>query len=165
MLFQIHDTARIVRDVEVRYTQGGTAVSSTAIVKSRKWKDKDSGELMEEACFIDIVAFAKTAEFLNQYFRKGDLIEFNGELQQDKWEDKDGNKRSKHTIKITTIEFGPCKKSESGHTPKEPSERGTPANYGQQNQQSGQQQANYQAPEREAPQIPEIDINEDEIPF
>ena len=84
MLFGIKETARIVRDIEVKYTQSGSAVAVSALVKSRKWKDKNSGELMEEACFIDMVAYGQTAEHINQYFKKGDLIEFWGELDATK---------------------------------------------------------------------------------
>jgi len=164
MLFKINDTARLVRDIEVRYTQSGTAVASSAVVKSRKWKDKNSGELMEEACFIDIVAFGQTAEHMNQFFSKGSIIEFEGELQQDKWVDNNGNNRSKHQIRINSVDFGPCKKGENGgggYTPKEPNERGTPAGYGSNN---GHTQTRNETP-ASTPHVPDIDVSEDEIPF
>lgn len=167
MLFRINDTARIVRDIEIRYTQSGSAVASTAVVKSRKWKDKGSGSLMEEACFIDVVAFGQTAEHLNRFFSKGDIVEFEGELQQDKWEDGNGNKRSKHSIKINSIDFGPCKKSENnGYTPKDPYERGMPAVSGNQHLNAGAHATSEQPQSNTQSQlsIPEIDIN-DEIPF
>lgn len=162
MLLTVPGTSRIVRDIEVRYTQSGIAVASTAIVNSRKWKSKDTGELMEEACFIDVTAFGQTAEFLNQYFAKGDVLAFVGSLQQDKWEDKDGNKRSKHTLRLDSVDFPLTAKGDGtsgGYTPKDPTERGTPVNQ-QTNQQPTQQ--TQRAPE---PQIPEIDIQDDEIPF
>jgi len=163
MLFKLNDTARLVRDIEVRYTQSGVAVASSAVVKSRKWKDKNSGELMEEACFIDIVAFGQTAEHMSQFFSKGNIIEFEGELQQDKWVDNNGNSRSKHQIRINSVDFGPCKKSENGggYTPKEPNERGKPAGYGNNNGPTKTQNE----PHASAPQVPDIDVSEDEIPF
>ncbi len=167
MLFKINNTARIVRDIEVRYTQSGVAVASSALVKSKKWKDKNTGELMEDPCFIDFVAFGNTAEYINQYFGKGDIIEFEGELIQDKWEDNDGNKRSKHQIRVNAVDFGPCKKGEGsgGYTPKDPAERGTPAG-GYNDNSAGN--PNYNKPSSEpkaTPQLPEIDVNEEEIPF
>ncbi len=161
MSFVINNTARIVRDIEIMYTAEGTAIAKTAVVRSDKFKNK-AGTLMEDACFIDIVGFGKTAEFMNQYFNKGDLIEFEGHLKQDKWEDKDGAKRSKHSITIDRAKFSQCKKSETGGgAPKEPSERGTPVTYGA----STQAEQPAQAEQISQPQIPEIDINEDEIPF
>lgn len=166
MLLTVPGTSRIVRDIEVRYTQSGVAVASTAIVNSRKWKDKNSGELMEEACFIDVVAFSNTAEFLNQHFKKGDIITFVGSLQQDKWEDNNGNKRSKHTLRLDNIDFGLASKGDGsggGHTPKEPNERGTPAQQYQAPAQQASQPAQATAPQQQ--NIPDIDISEDEIPF
>ena len=164
MLLSVPGTGRIVREIEVRYTAAGTAVASTAIVNSRKWKDKTSGELMEDACFIDIVAFGQTGEFLNQHFGKGDIITFEASLQQDKWEDRDGQKRSKHTLRLNNVDFSLCKKGEGGggYTPKDPSERGAPAGGDQYSQPAA---APAQAEARPTSSIPEIDINEDEIPF
>ena len=158
MSFALNNTARIVRDIEILYSEKGNAIAKTAVVRSDKFKNA-AGELMEDACFIDVVAFGKTAEWMNQYLGKGDLIEFEGSLKQDNWVNKDGDKRSKHSITISRASFSQCRKSESGggaHTPKEPSERGTPvASYAPEAQAA-------QAP---APKIPEIDIAEDEIPF
>jgi len=162
MLLTIPGTARIVRDMEVRYTAAGTAVVSTAIVNSRKWKDKNSGELVEEACFIDVVAFGKTGEFLNQHFAKGDVLAFVASLQQDKWEDNNGGKRSKHTLRLESVDFALTSKGDgAGHTPREPSERGTPTTTGA----GAQANAPVQAQAKPENQLPEIDVNEDEIPF
>ena len=157
MLLNVPGTARIVRDIEVRYTQAGSAVASTAIVNSKKWKDKNSGELMEDACFIDVVAFGQTGDFLNQHFKKGDILSFVAEIQQDKWEDKDGNKRSKHSLKLTSVDFALSSNSDGagGYTPKAPEERGAPVAQGQQDNTN----------QNATPTIPEIDISEDEIPF
>lgn len=167
MLLVVPGTARIVREIEIRYTASGTAVASTAIVNSRKWKDKNSGELMEDACFIDVVAFGKTGEFLNQHFAKGDVLAFTGSLQQDKWEDNNGNKRSKHTLRLDNVDFPLTSKGEGnggGHTPQAPEERGAPAqSYG--GQQAAPAQAQAQPTQSMPAQLPAIDIDEDEIPF
>ncbi len=162
-LLTINGTSRIVRDVEIKYTADGTAIATTSIVNSRGWKDKNTGEKREEACFIEIVAFGKTAEWMNQWIRKGSILEFVGSLQLDQWEDKNGGKRSKHTIRIKEAGFGLSSKSDgAGHTPTAPNERGQAATY-----DGGQK--THQAPQTQQPQqqeqIPVIDISEDEIPF
>lgn len=159
MSFTLNNTARIVRDIELLYTASGTAVAKTAVVRSEKFKNT-AGELMEDACFIDVVAFGKTAEFMNQYFNKGDLIEFEASLKQDNWVDRDGVKRSKHSLTLNRVSFSQCKKTEGGggYTPKEPSERGRPVN----NNYSGAKEA---VAANTATSIPEIDIDDDEIPF
>ncbi len=175
MSFPISGTARVVRDVELKYTESGTPIAQTAIVRSDKFKNK-AGELMEDACFIDVKLWGDRAEWLNTYIQKGTLLEFEGHLKQDRWEDKDGNKRSKHFILLSRVGFSQCKKSETGggggHAEKDPYERGTPvAQYqgsGQapaQNQATQQSAQPQQAAQPQQPSIPEIDINEDEIPF
>ena len=157
-------TVRLVRDIELKYSQSGTAVGSSSIVSSRKWKDKNSNELMEEVCFIDITAFGHTAEYMNQYFKKGSLITIDADLVQEKWETKDGDKRSKHSLRVQSVDFSMCGKGESGggeYSPKEPNEYGQPVqkNSGQGQQTQSTEQATVES------QIPEIDIDEDEIPF
>jgi len=59
----------ITRDIEIKYTQGGSAIASTAIATSRKFKGQD-GSQKEEVCFIDITFFGRTAEIANQYLKK-----------------------------------------------------------------------------------------------
>jgi len=60
----------LTRDVEVRYTPSGSAIGSTAIATSRKFKSA-TGEQKEEVLFIDLTFFGRTAEIANQYLRKG----------------------------------------------------------------------------------------------
>lgn len=161
MLLSFQGTSRIVRDIEVKYTKEGNAVASTAIVNSRKWKNKNTDELMEDSCFIDVTAFGKTAEFLNQHFAKGKVLLYNATLVQDKWEDRDGNKRSKHSLILDKVAFPLTEKGEGGdnRAPSNPYERGTPVS------QAQAQPAQQSAPKPQEPQIPEIDIDSDEIPF
>ena len=90
---------RLSREVELKYTASGVAIANTSIVFSEKYKEK------EDVCFIDLVAFGKTGELLNQYFSKGDRIAISGKINQSQWEDKDGNKRSKHSVTIETFDF------------------------------------------------------------
>lgn len=56
----------------------------------------------DETDFIDCVAWDNTSAFIAAHFVKGKPIEITGELQQERWEDKDGNGRSKVVIKVGT---------------------------------------------------------------
>lgn len=58
----------LTRDIELRYTQGGTAIGNSAIAVTRKMTI--NGEKREETCFIDIAFYGKTAEIANQYLKK-----------------------------------------------------------------------------------------------
>lgn len=60
----------------------------------------------QSTVFLDFVAFGKTAELINQYYQKGDMLCGVGEISQDEWQDKDtGAKRTKHKIIIQKLEF------------------------------------------------------------
>ena len=94
----------LTRDVEVRYSKGGTAIANTGIATNRKWKDQ-SGEQKEEVMFIDISFFGRTAEIANKYLRKGSQILIEGRLVLDQWTSQDGTKRSKHVISVQEMKM------------------------------------------------------------
>lgn len=92
----------ICRDIELKYTQNqGMAVISNSLAFNKK--DANGNQ---SAVFLDFVAFGKTAELINQYYQKGDMLCGQGEISQDEWEDKNtGAKRTKHKIIIQKLEF------------------------------------------------------------
>lgn len=94
---------RLTRDVELRNTSGGTTVAKCGFAVNRWRKDKD-----DDVCFVDLVAFGKTAELLSKHFHKGDAIHFEGRLSFSQWDAKDGSgKRSKHEIVVESVQFLP----------------------------------------------------------
>jgi single-strand DNA-binding protein len=84
---------RLVRDPEVKFTTSGTAVSNCTIALKSSYKDGDDS-------FIDLVVWGKAAEFLGQWAKKGARIFVSGELEQQRWEKKDGTKASKIVVKV-----------------------------------------------------------------
>ncbi len=182
----------LTRDIELRYAQSGSAIANTAIATSRKFTQ--NGERKEEVCFIDITFFGRSAEVANQYLRRGSKILVEGRLKFDQWVAQDGSKRSKHSVIVETMQMMDSKAdaaqndgmsagggyeapaAQSGNSysaPQQPQQQayGQPQqqqSYGQQNSYGNQQQApqqNYQKQEMPQQNIPEIDIDEDEIPF
>lgn len=93
----------LTRDVELKYMQSGTAFAVFGLASNRKYKKQD-GSQGEEACFIDIKIFGRTAEVANQYLRKGSKILVEGRLAQEHWE-QNGQKRSKHIIQGESIQM------------------------------------------------------------
>jgi len=151
----------LTRDIEVRYTQSGAAIGNTAIATTRKFKSQ-TGEQKEEVLFVDITFFGRTAEVANQYLRKGSKILVDGRLKLDQWTAQDGSKRSKHSVTVESMtmlgskgdnEQGGYNNAPAGDTYSQPAPS-QPAP----SQPAAQQQS-------QASSIPEIDINEDEIPF
>ena len=82
---------RLARDPEVRYSQGATpvAVARYTLAVSRRFKRE--GE--PDTDFINCVAFGKSGEFVERFFRKGQMVSVVGRLQVRSWDDKDGAKR------------------------------------------------------------------------
>ena len=59
----------------------------------------------DQAHFIDCTCWGKTAELVANHFVKGKQIGVTGELRQERWENKDGAKRSKLTVNVNNVTF------------------------------------------------------------
>jgi single-strand DNA-binding protein len=183
----------LTRDIELRYSQGGMGIANTAIATSRKFTQ--NGEKKEEVCFVDITFFGRSAEVANQYLRKGSKILVEGRLKFDQWVDQNGQKRSKHSVIVETMQMLDSKgdAQNQGSYNSAPMQdnmnQGGGYNAPQQGQQQSyqpKQQQNYNASEQQSYQqpsynnaqaqqqsrqmpspneVPTIDIDEDEIPF
>ena len=82
----------LTRDPELRYIPSGTAVSEIGLAVNDRIKKND--QWVDEATFVDVTLWGRTAEVANEYLSKGSSILIEGRLKLDTWE-KDGQKRSK----------------------------------------------------------------------
>jgi single-strand DNA-binding protein len=78
------------RDPEVRYTTSGAAICNLTIATSRNWKDKTSGDKVEETEWHRVVFYDRLAEIAGEYLKKGRSVYVEGRLKTRKWTDKDG---------------------------------------------------------------------------
>lgn len=88
----------LTRDIEVRYTPGGTAVADAGMAVNEKRKNKD-GDLIEETVFVDVTLWGRNAEVAAEYLEKGSPVLIEGRLKLDQWETEEGDKRQK--LKVT----------------------------------------------------------------
>jgi single-strand DNA-binding protein len=96
---------RLTRDPELRYTPKGSAIAKLGLAVNRKWKT-ESGEEREEALFVDVDAFGRTAEVIGQHMKKGREILVEGRLKLDTWDDKNtGQKRSRLGVVLESFQF------------------------------------------------------------
>ena len=123
MLNHIVVMGRLTKDPEMRRTQSGTGVCSFTIANERDFADK-SGE--KETDFLDIVAWHKTADFVEKYFSKGRMIVVSGRLQIRTWNDKDGNKRRTPEIIADSVYFADSKKDSDAFAPLSGEDEGLP---------------------------------------
>ncbi|HEX5623906.1 MAG TPA: single-stranded DNA-binding protein [Sulfuricurvum sp.] len=159
----------LTRDIELRYSQNGSAIAKSAIATSRKFTL--NGEKKEETCFVDITFFGRSGEVANQYLRKGSKILVEGRLQFEQWVDQQsGQKRSKHSVIVETMQMLDSRGEASQGGYSDYSDAGNVQGGGY---DAPQPKAYNQAPAYTKPSparmpennLPEIDINEDEIPF
>ena len=90
-------TGRITKDLELKQA-GQTQVTNFSLAVDNPFKKDDTS-------FFDIVAFGKTAQLLNNYCGKGSKILIEGNLKQDRFQDKEGNNRSVVRVIANRIEF------------------------------------------------------------
>ena len=94
----------LTRDPELRYTPSGMANTEFGIAINRSWKAAN-GEKREEVCFVDCQAWARSAEVISEYCKKGRPIFVEGRLQLSSWEGKDGQKHSKMRVVVDNFQF------------------------------------------------------------
>ncbi len=96
----------LTRDPQLRYLPANNMpVVDFGLAMNRRWKTPQ-GEDRDETTFVDVSAFGKMAETINQYFTKGKPIFIEGRLKFDQWEDKQGGgKRSKLNVVAETFTF------------------------------------------------------------
>lgn len=103
---------RLVRDPETRYSQGesSTAYSRFSIAVNRRFKRQ--GE--PEADFFNCTAFGKQAEFVEKYLRQGTKVVISGNVQNDNYTNKNGEKVYSVRIIAEEIEFAESKNAQGG---------------------------------------------------
>lgn len=109
MLNQIAIIGRLVREPELKQVgaENTAVVNITLAVERPRRKDADS-----QADFIPVVAWRKTAEFISNYFRKGQQVYISGRLETRSYE-KDGEKRYAFEVQAREVGFADSKKPES----------------------------------------------------
>lgn len=130
-------TGRLTKDVDLKYTQSGTAVGTFNLAVNRRFKNSN-GE--QEADFVNCVIWRKAAENLANFVQKGTLIGVEGRLQTRNYENNQGQRVYVTEVVVENFTF------------LEPRQNG--------NQQS--QNNNYQSSNNNGDQI---DISDDDLPF
>lgn len=101
---------RLVRDVEMRFANSGTAIANFTIAVNQSRKN-ENGE--READFINCVAFSKTAETIANYFKKGNMIGIVGEYRNNNYVKEDGTKVYKDNVVVDSFSFRESKRDNS----------------------------------------------------
>lgn len=140
----------LTRDCELRYLPSGGAICTTGLATNRKFKKQD-GSQGEEVCFIDLTFFGRTAEIANQYLHRGSKVLVEGRLKLDQWTDNQSVKRSKHSITVETLQMIDTRQAGAQEETTK--------------QENQKPKVTVQRQDGTQYEVPDIDINDDEIPF
>ena len=91
-------------DPDVKYTQGGMAITRISLATTSVRKDKD-GNQQERTEWHRLVAWRKLAEIFEKFVTKGTKIYVEGKLQTRSWDDKSGQKRSTTEIVVNDMQL------------------------------------------------------------
>ena len=147
----------LTRDPQLRYLPNNTAVCEFGIAANRRFRDRD-GNQKEEVCFVDVTAWGRQAETINQYMGKGRPILVEGRLKFDQWTGQDGQRRSKLTVVAENFQFVGSREGSGGGGGGSYDQRSGPPQGGQSYDsppQSGPE-SDYGAPEGEPPRAENI---------
>lgn len=95
----------LTRDPEYKQLSSGQAVCRLGIASNRQFKNRQTGEMVQEVCFVDVDVWGAQAESTNQYLSKGRSVLVEGRLKLDTWQDQEGKNRSKHSIVADRVTF------------------------------------------------------------
>ena len=109
---------RFVRDPEIRYTTNDRCCANFSIAVDRKYKQ----EGQQDADFPRVIAWGKTAEFIEKYFRQGMKIVIEGRIQTGKYTNKEGQTVYTTDVVAESVEFAESKSASSNSNSSKPVE-------------------------------------------
>lgn len=157
MMNRVVLVGRLTKDPEVKYTQNGIAVANFTLACNRPFTSQDG---KQEADFIQVQVWRKTAENVGNYLKKGSLAGVDGRIQTRNYENQEGKRVYVTEVIADTVQFLGTRGSQQGQQ------------QGQNRNQQGQggQYPNNQNQRGFNPNDPfantgQIDISDDDLPF
>jgi single-strand DNA-binding protein len=98
------------RSPELLYMENGNPYCKFGLAVNETYGKGDNKK--QETCFVDVVIFGKQAEFVAQYFDRGHCAIVTARLKQEHWQTELGEKRSRHSLVASSVDFGEAKKSQ-----------------------------------------------------
>lgn len=95
----------LCRDAELRATASGMAVLTFSVAVNESRKNQQTGEYEDYQNYVDCTMFGRRAESVSRYLTKGTYVALTGRLHQNRWQNKDGQNRSKLEVTADNIHF------------------------------------------------------------
>ncbi len=103
----------LTRDPDYKQLASGQSVCRLSLASNRQFKNRQTGTMVQEVCYVDIDVWGPQADSSNQYLRKGSAILVEGRSKFDTWQDAEGQRRSKHAIVADRVTFLPASQTVS----------------------------------------------------
>lgn len=110
MLNQINLMGRLTAEPDYRTTQSGVAVARFTLAVERNYQQNGQ----KQTDFLEVTAWRGTADFVQKYFHKGQLVAVTGSVQTDNYTDKDGSKRKSWSVQAQQVYFAESKRDGGG---------------------------------------------------
>lgn len=95
----------LTRDPDFKQIGSGQSVCRLGLASNRQFKNRQSGDMVQEVCYVDVDVWGPQADSCNQYLAKGRQVLVEGRLKLDTWQDAEGQNRSKHSIVADRVVF------------------------------------------------------------
>lgn len=96
----------LTRDPELKEISPGTTVCDLGIAVNEDYTNK-KGEKIESVSYFDVAVWNKAGEACNKFLEKGRLVHVEGRLKQDRWENDQGEGRSRVRVVANSVQFLP----------------------------------------------------------
>lgn len=149
---------RLGSDPEVRYMPNGNPVANLRLATNDGYKDRQSGQFVEQTEWHRVILFGRMAEIAGQYLTKGSQVYIEGRIRTNKWQDQSGQDRFTTEIVANEMQLMGGGQAQAG------------AAQGQGNMQRAQPNQGFSAQRKPESAMPvaenfEADFSDDEIPF
>jgi single-strand DNA-binding protein len=166
---------RLTKDPELKYTQGGVAVTRFTLAVNRPFSNQQG---QREADFVNCVTWRKQAENMANFLRKGSLTGIEGRIQTSNFDGKDGNRVFMTEVVADSVQFLEPRGANAGGRSEEgsnaPNQGASFQGGAQQQQQQSNQQSNHQPNQQNYTRTNDdpfstgggpIEVSDDDLPF
>lgn len=95
----------LTRDPEYKQQPSGQGLCRLSIASNRQFRNKQTGSMSQEVCYIDVTVWGPQADNCRQYLHKGRPVLVEGRLKFDTWKDAEGQAKQRHSIVADNIIF------------------------------------------------------------
>ncbi|MBA2307705.1 single-stranded DNA-binding protein [Candidatus Dependentiae bacterium] len=95
----------LTKDPDFKPQPSGQGLCKLSLASNRQFRNKQTGAMVQEVCYIDVTVWGPQADNCRQYLQKGRPVLVEGRLKLDSWKDAEGQQRQRHTIVAENVVF------------------------------------------------------------